>query len=215
MDIREQLESLRLTVRTIDRKYARPAAPVASVASVSVRKVAESVRGLVEELTAGEVVETPAGRHFEMEKVYAPHHRHGSFYISDLTDMRHDFPEWLSGGAIASAAPGTMAFLDTETTGLNGASGACAFLIGVGSIGAEGFRVRQFFIRDFGEEASALHALTAYLARFDVLVTYNGRTYDQPLLETRYAVNRSRASLCAHGASRSSARRAAALQTTA
>ena len=84
------------------------------------------------------------------------------------------------------------AFLDTETTGLAGGSGTYAFLIGVGSIDAEGFRVRQFFMRDYDEEASVLHSLTAYLARFDVLMTYNGKSYDQPLLETRYTMCRTR-----------------------
>ena len=47
-------------------------------------------------------------------------------------------------------------------------------------------------MRDYNEERSVLHSLTAYLARFDVLVTYNGKTFDQPLLETRYTMSRAR-----------------------
>jgi tetratricopeptide (TPR) repeat protein len=47
-------------------------------------------------------------------------------------------------------------------------------------------------MRDYNEEASQLHALSAYLARFTVLVTYNGKSYDQPLLETRYTMSRAR-----------------------
>ncbi|MDP9170896.1 MAG: ribonuclease H-like domain-containing protein, partial [Acidobacteriota bacterium] len=82
--------------------------------------------------------------------------------------------------------------LDTETTGLAGGSGTYAFLIGIGSIDPEGFRVRQFFMRDYHEEPSVLASLAAYLARFDVLITYNGRSYDQPLLETRYTMCRAR-----------------------
>jgi tetratricopeptide (TPR) repeat protein len=62
----------------------------------------------------------------------------------------------------------------------------------VGRITPEGFRVRQFFMRDYGEEASALHAVAAHLAEFRVMITYNGRTFDQPLLETRYRLNRAR-----------------------
>ncbi len=57
--------------------------------------------------------------------------------------------------------PQEWAFLDTETTGLAGGTGTCAFLVGVGRITPEGFRVRQFFMRDFGEEASQLDALYA------------------------------------------------------
>ena len=71
-------------------------------------------------------------------------------------------------------------------------TGTCAFLVGVGRITPEGFRVRQFFMRDYGEEASSLDALTRHLEPFRVLITYNGRTFDQPLLETRYRMNRAR-----------------------
>src|SRR5262249_11202186 len=52
--------------------------------------------------------------------------------------------------------------------------------------------VRQFFMRDYGEEASLLRALHEHLEQFDVLVTYNGKAYDQPLLETRYRMARAR-----------------------
>jgi tetratricopeptide (TPR) repeat protein len=64
--------------------------------------------------------------------------------------------------------------------------------VGVGRITPEGFRVRQFFMRDYCEEASLLDALARHLAPFRVLITYNGQTFDQPLLETRYRLNRSR-----------------------
>ena len=73
-----------------------------------------------------------------------------------------------------------------------GGSGTYAFLIGVGRITPQGFRVRQFFMRDFGEEASQLSALTEHLKQFEVLITYNGRTFDQPLLETRFRMARQR-----------------------
>ncbi len=73
-----------------------------------------------------------------------------------------------------------------------GGSGTYAFLIGVGRITPQGFRVRQFFMRDYGEEASQLSALTEHLKQFEVLITYNGRTFDQPLLETRFRMVRQR-----------------------
>jgi tetratricopeptide (TPR) repeat protein len=98
----------------------------------------------------------------------------------------------ISNGLIQGVAPAKWCFLDTETTGLAGGSGTYAFLIGVGRITAQGFRVRQFFMREFGEEASLLTALGEHLKEFEVLITYNGRTYDQPLLETRYRMLRQR-----------------------
>ena len=97
-----------------------------------------------------------------------------------------------AGTPIAQSPPQEWAFLDTETTGLAGGTGTCAFLIGIGRITPEGFRVRQFFMRDYGEEASALDAVARHLAPFKVMITYNGRSYDQPLLETRYRLNRAR-----------------------
>jgi uncharacterized protein YprB with RNaseH-like and TPR domain len=151
-----------------------------------------AAHGFVEELLSGQVMETPLGKHFETEKLYARHQRHGSYDISDLIELPDDLLTALSDGAIARAHPTRWVFLDTETTGLAGGSGTYAFLIGVGWIDETGFRVRQFFMRDYDEEASALHALTELLARFDVLITYNGKSYDQPLLETRYTMNRAR-----------------------
>jgi len=76
--------------------------------------------------------------------------------------------------------------------GLAGGTGTYAFLIGVGNIEPAGFRLRQFFMRDYGEEASLLRRLSEHLAQFDVLITYNGKTYDQPLLETRFRMARAR-----------------------
>jgi uncharacterized protein YprB with RNaseH-like and TPR domain len=141
---------------------------------------------------SGQEVETEFGRHFETEKLYEHHRRHGSADIGSLAGLPHDLLESVSADPIPHAAPSEWAFLDTETTGLSGGTGTCAFLIGVGRITAEGFRVRQFFIRDYGEEASALHAVAAHLAEFRVMITYNGRTFDQPLLETRYRLNRAK-----------------------
>ncbi len=146
----------------------------------------------VEEWMGGEEIETEFGRHFETEKLYERHRRHGSADIGSLADLPEDLLESVSNDPIVKSPPQEWAFLDTETTGLAGGTGTCAFLIGIGRITPEGFRVRQFFMRDYGEEKSALHAVAKHLAQFRVMVTYNGRTYDQPLLETRYRLNRTR-----------------------
>ena len=146
----------------------------------------------VESWLAGEEVETAVGKHYETETLYARHKSHGSADVGALSDLSADLLDTLSNGAVRSVPPSEWAFLDTETTGLAGGTGTCAFLVGVGRITPEGFRVRQFFMRDYGEEASSLDALTRHLEQFRVLITYNGRTFDQPLLETRYRMNRAR-----------------------
>lgn len=179
-DIQEQLALLRQRVAKIDRKWANagPSQPAA--------------HQFIQELMSGQVVATPFGEHFETEKLYERHRRHGSMDISNLIELPPDVLDALSNGAVPSSHPTRWAFLDTETTGLAGGAGTYAFLIGVGSIDEEGFRVRQFFMRDYCEEASLLHALSDHLSRFDVLVTYNGKAYDQPLLETRFRMARAR-----------------------
>jgi uncharacterized protein YprB with RNaseH-like and TPR domain len=175
---REQLAVLRQKVAIIDRKYAVDKPRVTPY--------------LIEEIVSGQVIETPFGAHFETERLYERHRRHGSVGIADLADLPESLLAALSEGAIAQSHPTRWAFLDTETTGLAGGTGTYAFLIGVGSIDDAGFRVRQFFMRDYGEEPSLLASLAGYLARFDVLITYNGKAFDQPLLETRYRMVRAR-----------------------
>jgi uncharacterized protein len=182
-DLQEQLAALRRRIARIDRKYAEPA---------PARSAPPKPGRFIEELVSGEVVRTAHGEHFETEKLWERHRRHGSVDISDLAELPEDLLDSLSGGAIRRAHPGKWAFLDTETTGLAGGTGTYAFLIGIGCIEAGGFRLRQFFMRDYGEEASLLARVGEYLSRFDVLITYNGKAYDQPLLETRFRMARAR-----------------------
>jgi uncharacterized protein YprB with RNaseH-like and TPR domain len=87
--------------------------------------------------------------------------------------------------------PSQWLFLDTETTGLAGGTGTYAFMIGIAWWNAGGLEVEQFFLRDHSEEYSALAALSERIAQRPVLVTFNGKTFDWPLLETRYRMTRS------------------------
>jgi uncharacterized protein len=186
-DIQEQLAALRRRIARIDRKFADAPVPPAATAAPRDQRPA---RYFIEELMTGEVVRTPHGEHFETEKLWERHRRHGSVGIADLAELPADLLDQLSDGSIASAPPTRWAFLDTETTGLAGGTGTYAFLIGVGAIEPAGFRLHQFFMRDYGEEASLLWRLAEHLAQFDVLITYNGKAYDQPLLETRFRMAR-------------------------
>ncbi len=83
-------------------------------------------------------------------------------------------------------------FLDTETTGFMGA-GTVAFLIGIGWLDEDGFTVRQYLMRDYPEEKFQLERLKEDLGRFDVICTFNGRSFDVPLLRDRFLMNRMRA----------------------
>ena len=198
-DLQQQLADLRARVaraaQQCDAKYAARF----STASREFQEYAperhgnaEHAQTAVEDWLGGEAVETDFGRHFETEKLYERHRRHGSADIGSLAELPEDLLDAISEGAAPPAPPAEWAFLDTETTGLSGGTGTCAFLVGIGRITPEGFRVRQFFMRDYSEEASLLDAVARHLAPFRILITYNGRAFDQPLLETRYRLNRSR-----------------------
>jgi len=86
--------------------------------------------------------------------------------------------------------PAKWLFLDTETTGLAGGTGTYPFLVGVGWWDAGGLQVEQFFMRDFAEEHSLLHELAARLGERPVLLTFNGKSFDWPLLENRFTMTR-------------------------
>jgi uncharacterized protein YprB with RNaseH-like and TPR domain len=86
--------------------------------------------------------------------------------------------------------PEKWLFLDTETTGLAGGTGTYAFLVGLAWWDAGGLQVEQLFLRDFSEEHSLLHELAARLAERPVLLTFNGKSFDWPLLQSRFTMTR-------------------------
>ena len=105
----------------------------------------------------------------------------------------------LNASALRLLAPGACAevsdprqwlFLDTETTGLMGGTGTYPFLVGIAWWDAGGLEVEQFFMRDYSEEHALLVTLAERMAERRVLVTFNGKSFDWPLLETRYRMTR-------------------------
>lgn len=79
---------------------------------------------------------------------------------------------------------------DTETTGLSGGTGTRAFMIGASDWNDSGLRVRQLLITTLGGEAAMLEAFRDWINPQTVLVSYNGKSYDSPLLATRYRLGR-------------------------
>src|SRR5260370_9858668 len=108
------LAALRQRIARVDRKWAKDPPPVTP-------RMPERIRGdFIDELLSGEVVKTPHGEHFETEKLWESHRRHGSVYISDLAELPEDFLDSLSAGAIDRSHPPRQAILATATTGLLG-----------------------------------------------------------------------------------------------
>jgi uncharacterized protein len=91
--------------------------------------------------------------------------------------------------------PSDLLFFDTETTGLAGGTGTRAFMIGAADwfldpLEGPGLRIRQLMMATMGAEKAMLEAFRAWLAPTTVLSSYNGRSYDAPLLKTRYRLAR-------------------------
>ena len=198
-DFKARLAVLRRRIKRIERKPRdlRPVVPgvepelgEGSEGQVWHPELFMPVRYQAEEFIPGEVVQNEHGRYFLAEKLFPVHRRHGNVEFSRLAELSPDLLQAASSGDWPNCGPERWAFLDTETTGLAAGTGTCAFLIGVGTIEPPGFRVRLFFMRDYDEEAAMLAGLEAFLRNFDVLITYNGKAYDAPLLETRYIMNR-------------------------
>jgi len=104
---------------------------------------------------------------------------------------------WATMEVVAPTEPGPRglagaAFLDTETTGLGGGTGTWVFLVGIAYFEGSEPRVRQYLLDSPAREAAMLYALAEFLRQFEALVTYNGTTFDLPLLETRYITARMR-----------------------
>lgn len=141
--------------------------------------------------------------HLPGEEIQTPHgpvmRRRWQVPLEEIASLR-DLQEARAGSGVLSAllqAPGLECmepdralYLDTETTGLAGGTGTYVFLLGLGWVEEERFVVEQLFLRDFSEEPALLHRAWELAGGFSTLVSFNGRRYDVPLLDTRLVMNR-------------------------
>jgi uncharacterized protein len=106
--------------------------------------------------------------------------------------------EWLSAPAELDAgfagldpiARDRVLHFDTETTGLAGGTGTRAFMIGAADWSESGLRLRQLTLTTLAAEGAMLGTFADWLRPDTVLVSYNGKSYDAPLLATRYRLAR-------------------------
>ena len=85
-------------------------------------------------------------------------------------------------------------FLDLETTGLAGGTGTLPFLVGMGYYRDGKFKVAQYFLGEMADEDAMIRDLSSFIREMDFksVVTYNGKAFDLPLLETRFTMHRER-----------------------
>jgi uncharacterized protein len=145
----------------------------------------------IEKLVKGEVVSTPEGETFLAKQDFPPDFRYGEMALSEILDIPTYPAHLLSRDErLRDLDLRKTVFLDTETTGLTGGTGTLAFLVGLGFFQGDAFVIHQVFMRDYSEERASLSLLKKLLDPFQFLITFNGRQYDVPLLETRFILSR-------------------------
>jgi uncharacterized protein len=143
----------------------------------------------IDQIVPGTKQTTAFGDAFVVESDYTAEYRHGRLGLR-YTHSLQTIAEWARDERLAHCSPEGLLFLDTETTGLAGGTGTYAFLIGIGRLVGDRFHLSQIFMRDPIEEPAALAALAEMTRSSAALVTFNGKTFDVPLLNARYVTNR-------------------------
>jgi len=127
------------------------------------------------------------------ENQYHLRSRYGKIPIGAGLKINGEILSLLSrDGAFSKLDLSTALFLDLETTGLSGGVGVVPFLVGLGYFRDEKFQVSQFFLGDIAEEEALIRDLGLFFRQMDFrsVVTFNGKAFDLPLLETRFILQR-------------------------
>jgi uncharacterized protein len=146
----------------------------------------------IEEVLGGEVVDTGEGKLLVVRREFPLTHQHGRQTLGAVLEAPLDLLSAVARAEQPIEDARRLLFLDAETTGLAGGTGTYAFLVGAAWLEDDRLVLTQHFMRDFDEEPALLAALRPLLERASGLVTFNGATFDLPLLETRFLMTRRR-----------------------
>ncbi|ACL70211.1 ribonuclease H-like domain-containing protein [Halothermothrix orenii] len=138
-------------------------------------------------------ISNEAGGFLKKEKTYPLDYKHGIYKLSDINKLGPGGLSKLDSGGVSGVeniTPGDLLFVDTETTGLMGGSGTLVFLVGIGYFDKSNFKIEQFLIRDFEDEPAMLFHLGNILKDYPAIVSFNGKSFDLPLLNSRFILNR-------------------------
>jgi uncharacterized protein YprB with RNaseH-like and TPR domain len=145
----------------------------------------------IDKCVQGQEIENECGKFFLVRRDFPLDAEQGNIKIGAVLDC---IPEHIAITAcdpdLEEFNPAETCFIDTETTGLSGGTGTMAFLVGVGYFADGMFRLEQCLMRDFDEEEAMLHHLNGIFARCNAVVSFNGKSFDVPLLRTRFISNR-------------------------
>ncbi len=146
----------------------------------------------------GRVVSNQYGRALMIDRRYESDRFHGTRRVGDCDVDDGELlrlldpalpPRDLGAGGDRDGDARTL-FVDLETTGLSGGAGTVAFLVGVGWFDLGAFQVRQFLLTSYASERALLCAVAECFGAAALLVTYNGKTFDVPVMETRWLFHR-------------------------
>lgn len=127
------------------------------------------------------------------ENPYALDVRYGKVKIASGLDISGEILTCLSQDpGFKDLDLSTALFIDLETTGLSGGTGVVPFNIGLGYYRDDKFWVAQYFLGELAEEERMIQDFDRFLAdmNFQSVVSFNGKTFDLPLLETRFILYR-------------------------
>lgn len=142
----------------------------------------------IEEATGGYSLNTINGETFVVDS-YIQDTNILALPISNFEKSIGGIAKWINNPSLIELSKNQFCFVDIETTGLSGGSGTLAFLIGAGIFSEDSFWVRQFFMRDPSEEIAQLTAFEQFISPCRALVTYNGKSFDAPILNARYTIH--------------------------
>lgn len=143
----------------------------------------------IAQILRGDWHETEHGPVFVRDEWYAYEHEHGALPLSAPLRACPEAVGHLAGAG-GAVDPSRLAYFDIETTGLSSGTGTYVIIAGLGSFEPDGFRMRQYFLADIGAERAMLAMLAGDLGRFEGVVTYNGRAFDLPFVQTRMTLAR-------------------------
>jgi uncharacterized protein YprB with RNaseH-like and TPR domain len=127
------------------------------------------------------------------ENPYPLETRYGKITLSSGLQIKGDVLTWLSrDSAFENLDLSNALFIDLETTGLSGGTGVIPFLIGLGYYRDDKFHITQFFLGELAEEERMIQEFGQFLSQmnFQSIITFNGKGFDMPLLETRFILHR-------------------------
>jgi uncharacterized protein len=139
----------------------------------------------------GRVVANSFGRALVVDRRYESDRWHGTWRVGECEVSDGEHLRLLDPALpLPDGCGSRMLFVDLETTGLSGGAGTMAFLVGCGWFDVGAFQVRQFLLTSHAAERALLHAVAECFEDTALLVTYNGKTFDVPVMETRWSFHR-------------------------